>query len=1075
MAKKPPPSFVPDSFVPDEEERGLRDAPASFQPDTTAEPSALSTAGAAALAPFKRAGTAVAAFGEKGGAFTGQVLSTRLPGLADVKEAAQGAVGVAAEAAGKAGIPGTLTAAGLLPASLVTEAIPGTVGEGAAMVLGLGPGGKAVSAAKAARGAAKGATAAAPAAAAEAAEASVPTLPNLLDDLDKVRKLVLQAREEGLRRPQTIMTGAERDLYERFRHPIQESINHNVKLRHLVGEEAAAEMASKYAMPWSAGSTPFKMPPAMAAATKLEPSQVDLASSVINLDRLKDESAVEVIAGLSQEPGFVAAVQAQKRGAVKLVQSQAAGERLGLEAADFATLKPGQLPLKVSGKATLDAQLAAASAVQNKAARDLFETAKLHVEKGVSIDALKDRIAMSYEAVIGAQGVISESGRALGAVRLSTQDRVAVKLAKAVLRENLAEDPQRLSQFLKQVAELPRDAIAQQILAAKRLFAPENPVYAALREGRAALLLTNPVTFVRNAAGNTMAAMSNLVERPLAGLVDFGYAQVARGTPQQRLLGEGAANAYGMWQGVKGAGKDALEVLLHETSLKGMGSEFATRAPAIPGIAGKVMRLPFRVLSATDTFFKHLLTQGEMHRLAYRKAAAEGLTGAARAGRIQALVARPDEEMVQGAIAAAREFTFQGPLKDFAFIEKWLNADNPVSVAAKFIVPFFKTPTNIAEFVMARTPLFAELTRQGLVRQAFMEQGLTRGQVADYVSRNVVGAATMSAASLALHAHEGRITGPGPKNRAERDTLFATGWRPSSIRVGDLYIPHRGLEPVSSFLAVVAETAQSLRENPEAGVPAHAQKALAAGVKNFLDQPFLQGLRTVLDVLEDPERMSAGAALRQTAASAVPAGVAGTARMVDPTMRDPETYMETLMASTPYLSMRVRPRLTKWGEPVMRTSFFFGLADKPRDPQENPVEQELRALGAPAAVGFPSNYVGRRQLTKGEYNDLLSLSGRAIRRDMELLVQDPAYREAPPTARRQVISQVVRGHREQVIDQFRARAEMRALNVLARLDEAELKTLGQQIVKTPDYEYMRDPDRRKVLKQWLHDLEEARR
>ena len=1154
MANKPPASFVPDSFIPDE-----GGVPASFQPDAVAPSPVL-----AALEPFQRAAAAGARFGEAGARVTGEALSTRLPLLADVKESIAGGFEDVAERAGKAGIPGPMTAAALLPGAVATELIPGTMGEAAAIPV-FGMVGKAVAGAKAARMAVakphvvtpqgyklvmeigpqndplvvardsagkkignldisghyteavegygvrakdakvlqgdvfvdeahrrKGLASAMydfaektlgkkfkpSGVRTEAGDAfwaarapSVPTLPDLIGELEKVKKMVSQAKSEGIRNPKAIMTGTERELYDQFRHQIHESINHNVGLPWLAGEDAAAEMGKKYALPWATGSTPFKAPP---GAARVNASQVDLAHSVINLERLKDESAVEIIAGLSQERSFVLAIEAQKRGIIQLARSHVAGERLGLGAEDFAKLKPGQLPKPVSGRATLDAQVAAASAVQNKAAADLFEVAQLHASGKATVESLAERIAINYEAIVGAQGVISETGRALGAVRLSPADRVALKLSKVMLRESLMEDPARMSAFLKQVAELPTDAIAQRILATKRLFQPENSVYAMIREGRAALLLTNPVTFVRNAAGNTMAAMSNLVERPLAGAVDFMAAKLT-GTPQQRLIGEGAANAYGAWQGIKSGLRDAVEVLLNETSLKGLGSEFATRAPAIPGVVGKVIRTPFRVLSATDTLFKNLISQGEMHRLAYRQAAKEGLSGVARARRVQELVANPAEEMVDGAIAAGKEFTFQESPKDFAFIEKWLNSDNPVSVAAKFMVPFFRTPVNIAGFVLERTPFFAELTRRGLIRQAFMEEGLTRGQVADYIARNVVGTAAMSSAYLALRSHEGLLTGPGPRNKAERDTLYATGWRPNSIKIGGLYIPHQGFQPLSSYLGVVAETAQFMRENPESGKPARVGAALAAGVKNFIDQPFLQGLKSVMDALDEPEGRRTASALHRAGASVIPTGVSAVARSKDPTVRDPETFMESLMAATPYLSQRVRPRLTKWGEPVMRTSFFFGLADRPRDPTDDPVEAELRALGVPMAVGFPANHVGRRLLTKDEFNDYLTQTGKAIRHDMELIVQDGGYREAPPIARRQVIQQIISRHRDEVIDTYRARAELRALGIPVRLSEVELNTLGKQIIKTPDYEYMRDPDRRKAVREWVHDLEESRR
>lgn len=792
------------------------------------------------------------------------------------------------------------------------------------------------------------------------------------------------------------------------------------------------------------------------------------ASKYINLDRLKDEGAREVIAALSNDPKFVERLMKQKRGVVPLERSKAAGEKLGMTVDDFAGLKPGQLPKK----GTLDAQTAAASAMQNMAGHDLYEVAKLRAQ-GVPIEHLAGRAAMNIEAIIGAQGVISETGRALGAVRLTTAERALVKASKVAFREGLMETPGKLDEFLKEIAALPSDAIAQRILAAKRLVAGEPPgLLAMLVEGRSAMLLSSPVTWVRNSVGNRLMALSNAIEAPLAGVADFMMAKLT-GTPQQRLVGEGVANAFGMWNGVHKGAKDALKVLRDEASLAGFAADDALRTRAIPGKLGKAVRIPFRILSADDTFQKSIIGSAELSRQAYRTAALEGLTGAARAKRIERLLENPTEEMLNKAIAAAQEFSFTDKLDPFfGGLNQAINSRSTMGPVAKIFVPFLKTPVKVATRLLERTPIMSELTKKGVFRQAFFTKGATRGDVADAIARNLVGTMAITSASLALYANEGLITGAAPKDERERETLFATGWRPNSIKIGGIYIPYRGFEPASTYLAAVAEYAKLLRENPDARVDEKAVSILTQSAKSFLSQPFLKNIGDVIDAFENPSGGRARMIARGVAGSFVPSIVGSAARASDKTLRAPETIVEQMMANVPFLSQRVRAKLDRFGNPVTRTSFLFGLADKPL-PANNPIEREMMRLEIPKAVGFPSNTLAQRSLNKDEYNELLTLAGKGIVEELEPVITDPAYAELPKEDQVAEVEKIVSRNRREAAELVRPKVVMRTLGFIDKLDEDELIALNQR-VELPDFEYLKDGDRRKVVGEFLRELKTYR-
>jgi hypothetical protein len=818
-------------------------------------------------------------------------------------------------------------------------------------------------------------------------------------------------------------------------------------------------------------ATPFKPPRGQREVfDRIAPEQVAEATKYVQTERLADESFEEFFTSVAMDPKLQERLQAQKRGVVPMSASRAAGAKLGAD--DFIGLKPGQLPKK----GTLDAQAAAASAIENVAAQDLYSAAREWMS-GVPIEQLQDKIAWNLEAIIKASGVKSEMGRALNATKLTDAQRSLLKVSKAAFKQGLMEDPGKLADFLREVGSLPTDAIAQRILTAKRFVEPERTMIGMLQEGRAASLLTYPITFLRNTVGNSMAAMSHLVEPPLAGLVDFAMAK-ASGTPQQRMIYEGVENAFGMGEGLKSSAVDALNVLRGEMNLGGFGSEFALQKGQIPGKLGQVVRFPFRVLDATDTFFKGVIGKGELHRLAFRKAAVdEGLTGAARAERVQQLIKNPTPDMLDGAISRAKEFTFQEPLTgSLRHIANVFNEKDRIGVISKLVVPFFKTPVNVARFALKRLPGVDLMTAGGAVetgaRAAFLKNGTTRGQFSDAVARNLVGVGALTSSAIALYSNEGRITGSPPKDQNVREMLERTGWKPYSIRVGNIYVPYRGFEPAASYMAAVADWAADMRQNPDDATIERAPRLMQAWIKSFVNQPFLTSVKDMLDAIENPQGGRAKAMVRSQAASLVPTGIAAVARTMDSKIRQPETVVEAMMSRIPELSKRVRPKLTRWGEPVMRTTFAFGLADKPYAPAD-PVEKMLLELEMPSLVGFPDTRLGGRKLTADEYNELLQMAGGNIRKFVEASMSQTAFRDAPREIKIKALQGGINKYRDMAADAIRPKAELRNLGVSDRLQPEELEAMNR-ILKSSDYQLLKDKDRREVISEWIREAKRLR-
>mgnify|MGYP001563221793 CR=1 FL=1 len=800
-------------------------------------------------------------------------------------------------------------------------------------------------------------------------------------------------------------------------------------------------------------------PGAAAHTDRISPERLEAAKAYINPSRFINEPAQDIIVAMAEDPATQKALLAQKRGVIPLEASRKAGKALGATPEDFMALKPGQaLP-----KGTPDAQVSAAVLVQRAMADDLAESAALHA-KGIPIEELSDRVVRAYDSIIGAQGIISETGRGLSAARLTPKEKAMKLLARNLLKDEVMENPEKLSAFLKMIADLPKDQIAQRIIAAKRLIPVERSVVGMLLEARGAALLTNPLTYLRNTAGNSLAAMTRHAELASTGGLDFLYSTLT-GKPQTRYAMEAKAMLSGEWKAIGRAAKDGLAVLLDETVARGFAAEQVLAGGQIPGTIGKVVRLPFRILNATDTFFRTILANGEMGRLAYLDAVKNGLTGTARAERIQQLMAAPSEEMLTSALSVAREYTFQKPLDGIAALGAKALATPGAGPFLRFIVPFYKTPVNIAKFIVERTPVLSELTKSGVLRSTILSSNQTKEQILEAVSKNLMGLGAMTSAAVALKWKEGVITGAPPKDRIERENLEATGWKPYHIKLGGLYLNYRGIEPLASFLAGVADFAKFGEDNPEANQDEKAMKLMGSAVKNFFNQPFLQGLKDVFDFIENPEGFQGRARFAQLAASVVPSGVGVIARATNPIRRNPEGILEAMAARTPILQDRVRPKLTRWGEPIVNTSWFFGLLDEPL-PASDPVEAKLRDLGLTKVIGFPSDRVGHGKgavkMNKDEYNELLQLRGKAMRETVQKLLKHPQFSVIQKHQQRALLERNEHQITDAAMDQMRGKVALRAHGINDQLLPDEMAALGSRL-QMPDFWDMERSRQKTVL------------
>lgn len=538
-------------------------------------------------------------------------------------------------------------------------------------------------------------------------------------------------------------------------------------------------------------------------------------------------------------------------------------------------------------------------------------------------------------------------------------------------------------------------------------------------EWATAIKLSSLKTPHRAIIGNTFNKIMKFPERVTTSIIDR-MASVISGRNRERFAREALADVVGSVRSMKEAGRLTLRTLLDEhASLRE-----ATRAGevmfgrgAIRGRFGKLVRLPFRFVAAPDTFIRTIDKGGNVAALATRQALQEGLSGTRLANRIQQIITNPPPQLLQRAEVEAARTVFQEPLEGFFRKVNNLRIANP---GARLVVPFFKTPINLAKSFLRKTPLTTTLpSSRRAIAGLFREGG---GEGARVIGEALAGSSLMVA--LITYAMDGNITGRGPKSKAERDALFREGWQPNSVKIGDRYISFNGLEPLSTFLQAAATIAET-RE--EVGTE-RAKKIVFELSKNFASQPFLTGLSDLLEAFED-ERKFDRFVSNFTAGNIVPTGIRSISQAVEPILRVPRGIPETILSRIPGLTERVPPRRNVFGEEIAIGGAPLERAISPTRISKinvTPVDAELRKLGV--TIGFPSTTASNLKLTPEEYDEILRVSGPKIKQQIGALLTMNDYWILDSDNRTKLIKGIERDERKEIRDEIVTRKVIEGIN-----------------------------------------------
>lgn len=514
---------------------------------------------------------------------------------------------------------------------------------------------------------------------------------------------------------------------------------------------------------------------------------------------------------------------------------------------------------------------------------------------------------------------------------------------------------------------------------------------------------------IRSLVGNSVMQVFRYPEAFGSALANKVLATIT-GKRKDRFMQEIVADIIGTKTGIKDGLRRAAALLKEEpTALSDnlfLEMEIPDSRGAIKGTLGKVIRTPQRAQGAMDLIFRVPAYKGAIGKLAVRKAFQEGLKDEAWARRVDELIQKPTADMVLQANLDSRYLTFQSPLGPIAAGVNYLRSAHPVM---QLPVPFFSTAANLFKAIVERTP-FAPLTpsfQQALFealgkpgkQKGSLEYGFERatgkkfepqiGNLSDRVSRMVAGTTFMVLTGVVLNkVLDGEITGRGPRSATERDALFRTGWMPYSIRLGGRYISYRGFEPLTGWLSMLADYNQGYKED---GIEEAFIRSSVNLIKNFAENPFLVGVKDIMDGLTDVEGKRAEKAIAGfIVGMTVPTIVKQTRNVIDPTVRKSGGVAESIQSQLPLASEELLPKRNVFGEPIQIESpgtRLLGFSTSARKTSQLETELERLKLN----LSWPSDMYGEVKLTPEQYDKLLVVAGTGLKITLEGLVQSPSW------------------------------------------------------------------------------------
>lgn len=684
---------------------------------------------------------------------------------------------------------------------------------------------------------------------------------------------------------------------------------------------------------------------------------------------------------------------------------------------------------------------------------------------GTEMDLALMRRAMTQHRAIQAQvsGMTAEAGRALQQFRVVAESsRLQEKAIKDILTANGGDALNR--KMAQMLSDLDDPAKVGKFVSKASDATTLDKLYEVWING----LLSSPATHVVNIVSNIMTAGFSVSERKVASLIGGGR-NIPRGEAEAQLAGMIAGARDGMrlgWNALKtGEPTDPLQKMEVENHRAITGEQLGLSGAAgrFADYTGEVVRVPGRLLTAADEFFKAVGYRMELNAQAYRQAFNEGLDGDAAAARMMEIIENPPENIKMAATDAARYQTFTNRLPEAKM--SWVAEIGQLAEKARHapasgpyvrvIVPFVRTPTNIMSYLLERTPL-------AYTSQAVREDIAAGGARKDLALGKIVTGSMVMAVTAEL-AMAGQITGAGPTHPKMRNILRETGWQPYSIKVGDTYYAYNRLDPIGGLLGLAADMTEIMGQTTEAEASEVALAAVLSITQNMASKTYLSG---VFDFVEaffgastDPEASNwkLNNWLNRLGGSMVPSFVAAIERQVSPEISATYDMIDRIKSRIPGMSEGLPPRRNIFGEVIVPSGGLGPDIISPiytNEAKDNPVADEMVRQQVP--IGMPRRTVNGVELDAEQYDQyILYYAGEGLGKGIPKLktalgnlVKSAGYRTAtdgPDGGKSLLIRSIFANYRSAAQKKlFEENAELNQARINA-LEEKQRKLTGRSL------------------------------
>ncbi|QDP60597.1 MAG: hypothetical protein Unbinned767contig1000_22 [Prokaryotic dsDNA virus sp.] len=252
------------------------------------------------------------------------------------------------------------------------------------------------------------------------------------------------------------------------------------------------------------------------------------------------------------------------------------------------------------------------------------------------------------------------------------------------------------------------------------------------------------------------------------------------------------------------------------------------------------------------------------------------------------------QEIIDRAVGQAQDVSFTTPLSqrvknnELSWMPKMLASTGHMFQklttqfpTTKFFLPFVQTPTNLLITASDRmlvpfvnqdfTDLSIHFMKKGKAKLMGQEapalaasntrigRALARGNAEEIAE--ITGRMTTAVGVTSIFgglAAAGHLTGAGPDNKDQKALLQQTGWQPYSVKMGDVYVSYRRMDPLATMLGTIADVFDHLKFEVDefSRTPmTDAFEAISIAVfEQIKSKSYLQGVGDFMDMVTDPTK-----------------------------------------------------------------------------------------------------------------------------------------------------------------------------------------------------------------------------